>query len=109
MEKSRFKVMALAMVFLLIVSGGFAAAKSAFSRIEGENYSTSSSSGGPKKATEGGGSLGFISNGSWVRYANIDFGTEAKTFTANVSSANSGGTIELALTAVQGNLLEAAR
>lgn len=105
MEKSRFKVMAAAMVFLLMVSGGLAAAKSAFSRIEGENYSTSSSTGGPKKATEGGESLGFIANGSWARYDGIDFGSEAKTFTANVSSANSGGTIELRLDSSTGKLI----
>ncbi|PPQ98656.1 hypothetical protein CVT24_004154 [Panaeolus cyanescens] len=55
--------------------------------------------------SEGGMSVGFIDNGDYIKVKGVAFGSGARTFTARVSSATSGGKIELRLGNVNGNLV----
>lgn len=48
-------------------------------------------------SSEGGMNVGFIENGDYIKVKGVAFGTGAKTFTARVASASSGGRIELHL------------
>ncbi|WP_431934014.1 carbohydrate-binding protein [Nonomuraea jabiensis] len=52
----------------------------------------------------GGQTLGFIENGDWAGYANVDT-AGAKTFSARVSSAGAGGTIQVRSGSATGTLL----
>lgn len=55
---------------------------------------------------EGGQDLGFIKNGSWVRYAGLDFGRGMSSFSARVAMPTTGKrTIELHLDSLDGPLL----
>lgn len=58
-----------------------------------------------ESCAEGGMDLGSISNGSWVQYANVDFGKGAKTFTARVASPAADSRIELHLDSQAGPLI----
>jgi len=44
-----------------------------------------------ESCSEGGLNIGYIENGDYVAYSNIDFGNGAKEFQARVASATSGG------------------
>ncbi|KAF9054296.1 glycosyl hydrolase [Panaeolus papilionaceus] len=55
--------------------------------------------------SEGGMSVGFIENGDYIKVKGVAFGSGARTFQARVSSATSGGKIELRLGNVNGNLV----
>ncbi|KAF9054291.1 glycosyl hydrolase [Panaeolus papilionaceus] len=55
--------------------------------------------------SEGGMSVGFIENGDYIKVRGVAFGSGARTFQARVSSATSGGKIELRLGNVNGNLV----
>ena len=41
------------------------------------------------------GNIGYIKNGSYVSYSNVDFGSGVKSIELSVSSATKGGEIEL--------------
>jgi arabinoxylan arabinofuranohydrolase len=56
-------------------------------------------------ASEGGRGVGFIENGDWIKVKNVAFGSGARTFTARVASATSGGTIELRLGGTSGTVV----
>lgn len=61
-----------------------------------------SATGGPVNNLD----VGFIDTGDWIAVGNAAFGTAgAKTFTANVASANSGGNIEIHLDSPTGTLI----
>ncbi|PPQ98657.1 hypothetical protein CVT24_004155 [Panaeolus cyanescens] len=55
--------------------------------------------------SEGGMSVGFIENNDYIKVKGVAFGNGARSFTARVSSATSGGSIELRLGNVNGNLV----
>ncbi len=46
-----------------------------------------------------------IDNGDWIKVAGVDFGTGASSFKARVSSATTGGTIEIRLDSETGTLI----
>lgn len=46
-----------------------------------------------------------ISNGDYIKVRNVDFGEGAKTFEANVASANDGGKIEIRIGSLDGSIL----
>ncbi|MCB0589485.1 MAG: carbohydrate-binding protein [Phaeodactylibacter sp.] len=55
--------------------------------------------------SEGGQYLGWINNGDWVRYDNIDFGSNGmSSFSARVSSGEKGGVIRIRLNAPDGEV-----
>jgi arabinoxylan arabinofuranohydrolase len=55
--------------------------------------------------SEGGMDVGNIENGDYIKVKGVDFGTGASSFDARVSSANSGGNIELRLDSPTGKLV----
>ncbi|HEX2926448.1 MAG TPA: carbohydrate-binding protein [Ruminiclostridium sp.] len=77
---------------------------SAFTQIEAESYSEQS---GIQNVTcdEGTEAVGYTENGDYAVYKNIDFGSGAAGFQARVSSATSGGNIELRLDSTSGTLI----
>lgn len=77
---------------------------SAFSKIEAENY-TSQSGIQTETCSEGGLNIGFIENGDYVVYKDVDFGTGATSFQARVASATNGGKIEIRLDSLTGPLV----
>ncbi len=54
---------------------------------------------------EGGMAVSFIENGDYLKINGVDFGTGATSFQARVSSANSGGNIEIRLDSPTGTLV----
>lgn len=56
-------------------------------------------------ASEGGMNIGYIENGDWTKVKNVAFGSGARSFTARVASATSGGTIELRLGSTSGTVV----
>lgn len=88
---------------LLKLSTGPAKPISAFTKIEAENYSIQSGI-QVETCSEGGENIGFIENGDYVAYNNVDFGDGADVFVARVASANNGGTIEIRLDKPDGTL-----
>ncbi len=55
-----------------------------------------------ESCNEGGDSVGYIENGSWLMFGGIDFGSGAKVFEARLASETSGGVIELYLDSMDG-------
>lgn len=55
--------------------------------------------------SEGGMNVGSIKTGAYIKVKGVAFGAGAKTFTARVSSATSGGTIQLRLGSATGTLV----
>lgn len=55
--------------------------------------------------SEGGLQLAFIENGDYVKLKGVAFGNGAKTFSARVSSATSGGNIEVRLDSTSGTVV----
>lgn len=88
-----------------VVSGLAAAVKrSAFSQIEAESYNGQI---GIQNVTcdEGSEAVGYIEDGDYVVYSNIDFETGATAFLARAASATNGGNIELRLDSITGTLI----
>jgi hypothetical protein len=56
-------------------------------------------------ASEGGVAVSFINNGDYIKVRGVAFGTGAKSFSARVSSATSGGKIEVRLGSATGTLV----
>ena len=77
---------------------------SAFSQIEAESYNNQSGV-QTETCTEGGENVGYIENGDYAVYSNIDFGSGAASFQARVASATSGGNIEIRLDSLTGTLI----
>ncbi|GLB32640.1 hypothetical protein LAD12857_45630 [Lacrimispora amygdalina] len=77
---------------------------SAFTQIEAESFKNQQ---GVQTETcnEGGENVGYIENGDYVSYSNIDFGNGAGGFQARVASATSGGNIEIRLDSINGTLI----
>jgi hypothetical protein len=74
--------------------------------LEAEHYDRESSHVGIVECSEGGRLLGWIDNGEWVRFENVDFGSGGlSTFKARVASAESGGQIEIRLDDPNGKLI----
>ena len=78
--------------------------RTAFTQIEAETFNTQSGI-QTEACTEGGENVGYIENGDYVVYQKIDFGSGAGSFQARVSSAASGGNIELRLDSATGTLI----
>ncbi|MFF8572481.1 ThuA domain-containing protein [Streptomyces sp. NPDC015408] len=78
-------------------------------RIEAESYTAGSGvQAAPHAGASGGRTLGYIDDGDWVGYANVS--TEgARSFSARVSSAGAGGTIEVRSGSATGTLLGSVR
>ncbi|KFZ14313.1 hypothetical protein V501_03300 [Pseudogymnoascus sp. VKM F-4519 (FW-2642)] len=55
--------------------------------------------------SEGGIDVSYINNGAYIKVKGVDFRNGAKTFTARVASATSGGKIEMRLGSVSGTLV----
>jgi len=78
--------------------------QSAFSQIEAENFSSMSGV-NTETCSEGGEDVGFIENGDYIAFSNLNFGNGAVSFQARVASATSGGSIELRLDSSTGTLI----
>ncbi|MDP4180636.1 MAG: carbohydrate-binding protein [Bacillota bacterium] len=78
--------------------------RSAFTQIEAEDYNTQSGI-QTETCNEGGQDVGYIENGDYVVYNNINFGSGATGFQARVSSGANGGSIEIRLDSITGTLL----
>jgi hypothetical protein len=77
---------------------------SAFSQIEAESYNTQSGI-QTENCSEGGKNVGYIENGDYVVYNNIDFGNGAESFKARVACSSGGGNIEIRLDSLTGALV----
>ena len=82
---------------LLRVSG-------AASQIEAEKYSSQSGI-QVENCSEGGQDIGYIENGDYVGYNNINFGSATTGFMARVASGAGGGNIEIRLDSITGTLI----
>lgn len=79
------------------------AAISAFSQIEAENYSSQSGI-QTEVSSEAGRNVGWIDNGDYIVFQNIDFQTGVQSLTTRVSSAGVGGKIEIHIDTLNGAL-----
>ena len=78
--------------------------RTAFSQIEAESFNSQSGI-QTESCSEGGQDIGYIENGDYVVYNNIDFGSGATGFQARVASNTSGGNIEIRLDSPTGTLV----
>ncbi|HEX9062002.1 MAG TPA: carbohydrate-binding protein, partial [Clostridia bacterium] len=78
--------------------------KTAFTQIEAEDFNDQS---GVETETcgEGGQNVGYIENGDYAVYSNINFGSGASSFEARAASATSGGAVEIRLDSIDGTLV----
>ena len=81
-----------------------------FVRCEAETLAKTAGPVGPESVSteacaEGGVDLGGIGDGAWAEYANVDFGSGAKAFTARIASPGTDGRIELHLDRRDGPLV----
>ncbi len=67
---------------------------SAFSTIEAENFDQQSGV-RTEDCSEGGQDIGYIENGDYIMFRNVDFEDGAKSFTARVAGGQEGSTIEV--------------
>ncbi len=77
---------------------------SAYIQNEAEDFSEMSGV-ETEDCSEGGQDVGFIQNGDYVVYKNINFENGAESFEASVASATSGGNIEIRLDSITGTLV----
>jgi hypothetical protein len=77
---------------------------SAFSQIEAESYNTQSGI-QTESCGEGGQNIGYLENGDYTVYNNINFGNGATGFQARVASGTSGGNIEIRLDSISGSVV----
>ncbi len=78
--------------------------RSAFTQIEAEDFDNQWGV-QTESCNEGGQDVGYIENGDYVVYHNISFGSGAASFQARVSSAASGGNIEIRIDSIDGPLV----
>ncbi|MFE9607225.1 ThuA domain-containing protein [Streptomyces sp. NPDC006012] len=84
---------------------GNCAAPAGSGQVEAESYSSGSGvQPAAHAAASGGQTLGYIENGDWAGYASVAT-AGARTFSAKVSSAGAGGTIEIRSGSATGTLL----
>ncbi|MBE6855518.1 MAG: carbohydrate-binding protein [Ruminococcus sp.] len=69
---------------------------SAFEQIEAENYATQSGV-QTEDCPEGGQNVGYIENGDYIMFRNVDFEDGGKSFFARVSANTAGAAIEICL------------
>ncbi len=69
---------------------------SAFETIEAEDYSTQEGV-RTEDCTEGGQNVGYIENGDYIMFRNVDFEDGAKSFSARIAATTTGGNIEIYL------------
>lgn len=74
---------------------------SAFETIEAESFSEQFGI-VTENCTEGGQNLGFIENGDYILFRNVDFADGARSFQARIAGAAAGGNIELYLDTLAG-------
>ncbi|HEX3027967.1 MAG TPA: beta-L-arabinofuranosidase domain-containing protein [Clostridia bacterium] len=86
------------------LKGTFTGSRSPFSRIEAEGYNNQSGI-QTENCNEGGLDVGFIENGDYAVYSNVDFGSGASSFQARVASNVNGGNIEVRLDSATGTLI----
>jgi Beta-galactosidase/beta-glucuronidase len=84
--------------------GAEAPTVNAYKQIEAESCDNQSGI-QTESCTEGGQDVGFIENGDYTVYNNVDFGNGAESFQARVSSAVSGGSIEIRLDSITGAVI----
>jgi len=77
---------------------------SAFAQIEAENFTTQSGI-QTETCSEGGQDVGYIENGDYLVFNNLNFANGAISFQARTASATSGGSIELRLDSSTGTLI----
>lgn len=80
------------------------APRSAFTKIEAESFNSQSGI-QTENCSEGGEDIGFIENGDYVAYSNIDFSNGATELQLRYASGGSGGSIEVRLDSINGNLI----
>ncbi len=79
--------------------------KGSVSQIEAENFSSQSGI-QTETCSEGGENIGFIENGDYAVYNNINFGTNgSEAFEIRAASGGNGGKVEIRLNSVDGELL----
>ena len=78
--------------------------RSAYSQLEAESYDSQSGI-QTENCGEGGQNIGYIENGDYTVYNNIDFEGGAVSFQARVAGATSGGTIEIRIDSITGTLI----
>lgn len=83
---------------------GGSSSHSAYDQIEAESYNSQSGI-QTESCSEGGQNIGWIENGDYAVYNNLDFGSGAASFQARVASQTSGGNIELRLDSLSGTLI----
>ncbi len=88
---------------LLLISSGPAEPISAFTNIEAEHFSLKSGI-QTETCSEGGEDIGYIQNGSYAVYKNIDFKDGADSFIARVACDGNGGKIEIRIDSINGTL-----
>jgi len=77
---------------------------SAFTQIEAENFASMSGV-QTETCSEGGQNVGYIENGDYIAFVNVNFANAASSFKARVASGTSGGSIELRLDSSTGTLI----
>ncbi len=77
----------------------------AFNKIEAENYYDQSGTQTEANTADNGQNVGYIENGDYLVFKNIDFGNGAANFEASAGSATNGGKIELRLDSLTGTLI----
>ncbi|AEY65175.1 carbohydrate-binding protein [Clostridium sp. BNL1100] len=96
--------LASASVSINSTGGAEAPILSAYKQIEAESYDNQSGI-QTESCSEGGQDVGYIENGDYTVYNNVDFGSGAEGFVARVASATSGGNIEIRLDSPNGTLV----
>jgi DUF1680 family protein len=86
------------------LKGTFAGSRDPFAKIEAESYTTQSGIQNVE-CNEGTQAVGYIENGDYAVYKNMDFGNGAVSFIARTTSASSGGKIEIRLDSATGTLV----
>ena len=78
---------------------------SAFDKIEAENYYDQSGTQTEANSNGSGQNVGYIENGDYLVFKNVDFGSGATSFEASAGSSTSGGNIELRIDSLTGTLI----
>lgn len=86
------------------LKGSFTGSRNPFDRIEAESYNTQSGIQGVT-CDEGTSAIGYIENGDYAVYNNMDFDSGAVGFVARASSAEKAGKIEIRLDSITGPLV----
>lgn len=76
----------------------------AFSRIEAEDYCSQSGI-KTESCSEGGLNVGYIDDGDWIKFDDVDFDNGAGSVDVRVASKSTGGTIQFRLGSTSGTLI----